>query len=97
MLWHLLDWVRHLDVLMCCSHLPGPCCSNRFFETFSYLPPLSDNEISKQVQYSIFSSCFLLLAQAHTCLQTALLRRVCVHRRRRLATFSHFQRIVALA
>mmetsp|Transcript_24455 Transcript_24455/g.60100 ORF Transcript_24455/g.60100 Transcript_24455/m.60100 type:complete len:169 (-) Transcript_24455:119-625(-) len=26
---------------------------NKFFETFSFLPPLSDNEIAKQVQYML--------------------------------------------
>lgn len=29
------------------------CCSNKFFETFSYLPPLSENEIAKQVDYIV--------------------------------------------
>lgn len=28
-------------------------CSNKFFETFSYLPPLSENEIAKQVDYIV--------------------------------------------
>jgi Ribulose bisphosphate carboxylase, small chain len=29
------------------------CPSHRFFETFSYLPPLSDGEIAKQVDYIV--------------------------------------------
>ena len=31
-------------------------CVRRFFETFSYLPPLSDEAISKQVDYIVNNS-----------------------------------------
>lgn len=52
-----INYLLHLDIARhhpCCDcHPPIQIltflCSNKYFETFSYLPPLSDNEIAKQV------------------------------------------------
>ena len=35
---------------------PTSCPPPRFFETFSYLPPLSDEAIAKQVDYIVGNS-----------------------------------------
>ena len=35
------------------SAVPPPPLLGRYFETFSFLPPLSDGEISKQVDYIV--------------------------------------------
>ena len=47
--------------------------NNRFFETLSFLPPLSDAEVAKQIEYIVGKGWWVLLAA----LSYATCRRVC--------------------
>ena len=44
---HMVYLQAHLTAERFCRR------SNKFFETFSYLPPLSEDEIAKQVDYIV--------------------------------------------
>ena len=49
------SWLLARSRLVCLSPLSTPTSSFifRFFETFSFLPPLDDDAIAKQVEYII--------------------------------------------